>query len=304
MYESVMAAGDAQRYSPPGQLVTVDGHTMHIRCVGQGSPTVILEQGAGGFSMQWPETIVTQLSQTTRVCAYDRAGYGWSDPRPEERTAWQIVHELHSLLEKARIEPPYVVVGVSNGGLYIRSYAAEYPQEVAGLVLAAATSVEGLEDIKGLPSTIFIVMGRLGIFRLFPEMICPGTSCDQASKPMIAAFRGRATLYQTYDAEWVGIQSPDALAVLRKRLSPAGSLGNKPLVILTSNQSGLPESEMPASYREFLANDRKVMTSLSSNNRYVLVNGGHGLYIEHPNLVIQSVKDVVEAARTAKSLPQ
>lgn len=303
-YETIMAAGDAERYPAPGQVVTVDGYSMHLRCLGAGSPTVILESGAGGFSTMWPETIVGQLSQSTRVCAYDRTGYGWSDPRPEPRTAWQIVHELHVLLENAQIEAPYVLVGASNGGLYIRAYAAEYPGEVAGLVLVDGTSEAELDKIKGLPGTIFAVMGRLGIFRLFPDMICPGSACDEAAKPMIAAFRGRASLYQTVDDEWAALQAPDMLAILRERLSPVASLGDTPLVILRANQSGLAENDMDTSYRTTIASDREAMTGLSSDHRYVLVNGGHAIANEHPDLVIASVNAVVDAAQTGRSLAQ
>jgi pimeloyl-ACP methyl ester carboxylesterase len=194
------------------------------------------------------------------------------------------------------------MVGASIGGLYVRSYAAEYPQEIAGLVLVDGTFEAELDTIKIAPSTIFVVMGKLGIFRLLPEMICPGTACDATSKPMIAAFRGRATLYQTVDGEWAGLKAPDSLATLRKRLSPAGSLGATPLVILSANQSGLPENQMESGYRETIARYRAAMTSLSSNHRYILVNGGHGLANEHPKLVIESVKAAIEAARSGKPL--
>ena len=301
-YETIMAAGDAQRYPAPGQLVMVDGYSMHIRCLGEGSPTVILESGAGGFSMMWPETIVTQLSQTTRVCAYDRAGYGWSDPRLEPRTAWQIASELHHLLENAQIEAPYILVGASNGGLYVRSYTADYPQEVAGLVLVDGTSEAELDKTKGLPGGIFAVMGRLGIFRLFPDMICPGSACDETAKPMIAAFRGRASLYQTVDNEWAALQASDALAILRERLSPPASLSDTPLVILRANQSGVPESDMDTRYRSYIASDRETMTALSSNHRYILVSGGHAIANEHPGLLIESVNAVVEATHTGDVL--
>lgn len=301
-YETIMAAGDDQRYPPLGQILTVDGYAMHIDCRGEGSPTVILESGAGGFSRMWSESLVTQISQTTRVCAYDRAGYGWSAQRPGERSAWEIVAELHNLLDAAQVQPPYVMVGASNGGLYIRSYAAEYPDEVAGLVLVDGTYEAELDQVRSLPGGIFIVMGRLGVFRLFPEMICPGTACDAASKPMIAAFRGRASLYQTVDAEWKALQNPDALAELQKRLSGAGTLGDTPLVILSANQSGLPETEMPEDYRNYIVSYRETMSALSSNHRYVLVDGGHGIDNEHPQLVIQSIADVVTAARTDQPL--
>ena len=153
--------------------------------------------------------------------------HAWSRAPPGRLRA-----KLHHLLENAQIEAPYILVGASNGGLYVRSYAADYPQEVAGLVLVDGTSEAELDKIKGLPGEIFAVMGRLGIFRLFPDMICPGSACDETAKPMIAAFRGRASLYQTVDDEWAALQASDALAILRERLSPPASLSDTPLVIL------------------------------------------------------------------------
>jgi pimeloyl-ACP methyl ester carboxylesterase len=275
---------------------------MHIRCLGEGSPAVIMESGAGGFSAMWPEAILTGVSQTTRVCTYDRAGYGWSDARPEPRTPWEIAHELHSLLRAATIAPPYVLVGVSNGGLYIRSFAAEYPDEVAGMVLSATSSEDTVGDTRGLSSTFFVVMGRLGIFRLFPEMICPGTACEETAKPVITAFRGRATLFETYDDEWAQLRSPEQLALLQERISPSGSLDDIPLAVLAANQTGLPDDELPDDYRATLDRERDLMTGLSSNARYERVASGHGLDIEHPDLVIEAINAVVAAARTGAPL--
>lgn len=303
-YEMIMQRGDADRYSPPGQLVDVDGYSMHIYCRGEGSPTIILESGAGGFSMMWSQSMMSKLSQTVRVCAYDRAGYGWSDTRPEARTTWQIAYELHSLLENTDLKPPLVLVGASIGGLYVRRYVAEYPQDVAGVVLLDATFEADLENIKRAPSEIFVVMGRLGIFRLFPEMICPGTTCDAESKSLIAAFRGRQTMYQTMDREWDSLQSANELTILRDQISTAGALGNLPLMILHANQSGLLESEMEVSYREHLDRYRTAMTSLSSNHRYVLVDGGHGIANEYPELVVDSIKAVIDdSVRTDQPIP-
>jgi hypothetical protein len=111
-------------------------------------------------------------------------------------------------------------------------------------------------------------------------------------------------VYQTLDGEWAGLQAPDQLALLRERISPAGMLGDTPLVILSANQSGLPEDEMPADYREYITRHRQAMSVLSSNYRYVLVMGGHGIDTEHPEIVIESVNDVIESARTGEPLPE
>jgi pimeloyl-ACP methyl ester carboxylesterase len=111
---------------------------LHINCLGQGSPTVILESGLANMSADWAN-VQPLVAKGTRVCAYDRAGIAWSDPGPQPRDPGQIAGELHTLLGRAGIAGPYVLVGQSFGGLYVRMYAARYPDEVAGMVLVDAS---------------------------------------------------------------------------------------------------------------------------------------------------------------------
>ena len=128
-------------YPPPGELVDVGGHSLHINCVGEGSPTVILESGLGATSVDWAN-IQPEVADTTRVCAYDRAGSGWSEPGPGPGDPQQIAGELHTLLGNAGIDGPYVLVGHSFGGLYVRMYAYQYPNEVEGMVLVDSSHPE------------------------------------------------------------------------------------------------------------------------------------------------------------------
>ncbi|HEX5424888.1 MAG TPA: alpha/beta hydrolase, partial [Candidatus Acidoferrales bacterium] len=118
----------------PGNFYDVDGYKMHIYCTGQGSPTLILDAGLGNDWTVWGAVQPT-LSKTTRVCSYDRAGFGGSAARPGTRDADHIAHELHELLTEAGITGPIILMGHSIAGLYIRDYAELYPQQVAGLVL-------------------------------------------------------------------------------------------------------------------------------------------------------------------------
>jgi pimeloyl-ACP methyl ester carboxylesterase len=139
-YEAIMRAGDAKRYPPPGQLVDVGGYRLHLHCVGQGSPTVVLDAGLGSFSLDWA-AVQSQLGTSTRVCAYDRAGLGRSaPPRRGRRTPRTQVRELRLLLAAAKIPGPYVVVGHSWGGLLARLFAYVYPAQTAGVVLLDATT--------------------------------------------------------------------------------------------------------------------------------------------------------------------
>jgi pimeloyl-ACP methyl ester carboxylesterase len=120
-----------------GQLVDVGGRTLYLECVGSGSPTVILEAGFGGSSIDWRD-VQPQLGRTTRTCAYDRAGLGSSVAMPGVHDADDEARDLHQLLFSARIPPPYVLVGHSYGGLLTRLYAYEHPRDVAGMVLVDA----------------------------------------------------------------------------------------------------------------------------------------------------------------------
>src|SRR5262245_18917875 len=118
--------------SAPGQLVDLGGWRLHLNCTGQvtaSQPAVILEAGAGGFSVDW-SLVQPEVARFARVCSYDRAGLGWSDLGPHPRTLRQVVWELHTLLEKAGVRPPYVFVGQSLGGILARLYALTYPSEV------------------------------------------------------------------------------------------------------------------------------------------------------------------------------
>src|SRR5215204_410662 len=134
IYQAIATERAERAYPAPGEMVDVGGYTLHINCVGQGSPTVLLDAGSGGFSAHWVR-VQRQVSDTTRVCAYDRAGMGWSEMGPDPRDAKQITSELHTLLGKAGIEGPYVLVGHSLGGMYMQTYANRYPDEVAGVGL-------------------------------------------------------------------------------------------------------------------------------------------------------------------------
>jgi pimeloyl-ACP methyl ester carboxylesterase len=129
------------KYPPSGQMVDLGGYKLHLYCQGAGSPTVVMESGLGDFSLIWA-LVQPEVAQSTRICAYDRAGFGWSESSPRPRTAENIVEELHALLQQADIASPYVLVGHSMGGVYVRLYAHKYPDEVTGMVLVDSSHEE------------------------------------------------------------------------------------------------------------------------------------------------------------------
>ena len=130
---------------PPGVFYTVNGHRMHMNCTGSGSPTIILDSGLGNDALIWGG-VQPVLSETTRVCSFDRAGFGWSDALPAPRDADHIAAELHGLLLQAKVTGPIVLMGHSIAGLYMREYASRYPEDIAGIVFVDVSTPLQDED--------------------------------------------------------------------------------------------------------------------------------------------------------------
>ena len=163
----------------PGQLIDVGGHRLHLNCTGSGSPTVVLEPGGGAMSsnLGW---ITPAVARDTRVCVYDRAGRGWSEPADTPQDGAQIATDLHTLLHRANVPGPYVLAGHSFGGLYVLTFAARYPDEVAGMVLVDSTAPArrrtgrpldgGSYDGIGRVSALASISARLGLARLFGQL--------------------------------------------------------------------------------------------------------------------------------------
>jgi pimeloyl-ACP methyl ester carboxylesterase len=208
-YQTVRESIDATANPMPGQLIDVGGHRLHLYCTGAGSPTVVLEPGLGGASldMTW---IAAAVARDSRVCVYDRAGRGWSDAADGPQDAAQTTTDLRTLLDRAHIPGPYVLAGHSFGGLYVLSFAAQYPDQVAGMVLLDSTAPAAAQTPPTttrsysffgrfsalLPGTVgsFINEFRQGSV----AMQQAASLTDSASKPLIVITAGRG-----HDAEWM-----------------------------------------------------------------------------------------------------
>jgi pimeloyl-ACP methyl ester carboxylesterase len=250
IYQAIATELAERAYPPPGEMVDVGGYSLHITCVGQGSPTVVLDAGSGLFSAQWVR-VQREVSATTRVCAYDRAGMGWSEMGPEPRDAERITSELHALLGKAGIEGPYVLVGHSFGGMYMQTYAARYPDEVAGVALVDSstdpdqfgqrpeahdsnepqkqTSAEGSQLARfgiSLPA-------RLGIVRLLSYLDPASPELPQQQRAQTDALAPSTREFTTFVLEFLA-------PTQTLRLGAPGSLGNKPLAVVTAPKQAEP----------------------------------------------------------------
>src|SRR5215203_3967127 len=247
IYQAIATERAERAYPPPGEMVDVGGYSLHINCVGQGSPTVVLDAALGIFSAQWVR-VQREVSGTTRVCAYDRAGMGWSEIGPEPRDAKQITGELHTLLSKADIEGPYVLVGHSFGGMYMQTYAARYPDEVAGVALVDSSTEpdqfsqrsEAQDSYEPQKQSFAVVprlvqfgvslLARLGVVRLLFKLDPASPELPPQQRAQIDALTPSTRGVSTTAGEFL-------TPTQTRRLGSQGSMGNKPLAVVTAGKS-------------------------------------------------------------------
>jgi pimeloyl-ACP methyl ester carboxylesterase len=293
-YEAVAAAGDARRYPMPGLLVDIGGYRLHLHCVGAGSPTVVLDAGLSGSSLDW-NLIQPELARTTRVCAYDRAGMGWSDSGPQPRTPSQIAGELHALLTNAGVAGPYVLVGHSLAGKNVRLFAQQHPDDVAGMVLIDArgeyvdantspADVQAFRLMTAAQAGLYRSARSLGLVRLIGAELwgAPEMPRETRTKGMLLTTSARAVDAQS--AEGLERATDDA------RLQAGPWLGARPLIVLASEQN------MTAT--PYWAEAQRRQAALSVNGRLIVPAGSsHSIHWGQPALVIDAVRQVVADVR-------
>src|SRR5687768_7101768 len=173
-YHTVRDSFERRAHRAPGQLVDVGGHRLHLLCAGSGAPTVVLESGLGQGAAYWG-WISDAFARDTRVCVYDRAGRGWSDPAPDGQDGIAVAEDLHILLDRAQVPDPFVLVGHSSGAQYVRIFAGRYPEQVAGMVLIDGQPADAFEGLPAFPafyarfrriSALLPTLARLGVGRL------------------------------------------------------------------------------------------------------------------------------------------
>jgi pimeloyl-ACP methyl ester carboxylesterase len=279
--ETSLETRDARLYPPPGQMVDIGGHRLHLNCAGDGSPTVVIDAGLGDWSGSWG-AVQGELAKTTRVCIYDRAGMGWSAPGPLPRDADQIAGELYTLLQNANIRGPYVMVGHSFGGLPVQVFVHDYPSDVAGVVLIESmhpgqTTYATQSGALSLSS----VLARFGIVRLLarPLGLIEDISSDQAAYDSLSV---RPQQLQTFADEIRGI--PASLA----QAGAVESFGDLPLIVLSRGLDA--DAEWQAGQAE--------LSRLSSNSRHLIAEqSDHGIHLHQPDAAVAAIIQMIEQVR-------
>jgi pimeloyl-ACP methyl ester carboxylesterase len=324
-YEQVGRARDASQLpTRVGQAVDIGGRTLNLYCSGGGSPTVILEGGGNspGYAMA---SLQSKIAESTRACWYDRAGVGWSDPPSSPRTSASVASDLHEVLRRAGVLPPYVMVGGSVGGEYIRIYTASYPVDVAGLVLVDSTLPDQHEPdfmlapanrISGrarhLVCMALPIMTRFGVLRFvalrerrpLPADFSPeqrNTLAELEAQPKAFETDAEQACGATDEGRFVprnGGGNPDIDNAARN----AGSLGDRPLVVLTAGKYWAPaglEKEAGEYHEIWVHQLQASLVRLSTRGRQVVVDAHHDMG-ESPDSVVTAVRQVIDEVRSKK----
>jgi pimeloyl-ACP methyl ester carboxylesterase len=321
VYQRAGTRRDQKRFPPPGRLVDVGSHPLHLLESGSGGPTILLEAGLMSTVLSWSE-LQLRLSNSFRVVSYDRAGLGWSDLGPMPRTADRIVNELHTLLQRAAIPPPYVLVGHSFGGLTMPLFAAQYPEEVAGMVLvdpvvASEWNPPSEHDRKQTSIGAKVCrraafLSRIGIIRfvaflltthvakkpasLLVRLISRGSPAESGSvsSPWFAALpaneRAMASVFWVQPKFALTIASQlENLPVSAARVGQLGAFCDKPVIILSASTA--PEHRRT---------EHAAMAGRLPLGEYVLAgNSNHWIMQEEPDLVVAAIEKVAKRATQA-----
>jgi pimeloyl-ACP methyl ester carboxylesterase len=289
-YQTVAELLDSRTHQAPGELVDVGGHRLHLLCVGSGTPTVILESGLGEAAAYWG-WISTAVARDTKVCAYDRAGRGWSDPAGTAQDGIAVATDLHMLLGRARVRGPFVLVGHSSGAQYVRIFAGRYPEQVAGMVLLDGQPPEVFESLPIFPvfytvfrrvSALLPSVARLGVGRLLYHRSFDGLPAEARDMERF-----------TYSSARAARSLRDEFAELPTSLAQARSfqnLGDRPLVVVTAAQDA-EAGWLPL---------QDTLATLSTNSSHRVVPYTHDALVMDQTAAqtsIGAIRDVVHAVR-------
>jgi len=299
IFQRAATAAAFRHYKPAGRMIDIGGRKLHIDCTGDG-PSVVLEAGFGGWSIDW-STVQPEIAKFARVCSYDRAGMGYSDRGLASATSRTgIAKDLHTLLRKAGVPGPYVLVGHSLGGIFVRQFARMYPRDTAGLVFVDSTheeiakSVSKKEYDKAMSQLTQLRYGRwlmpLGVQRLMNLSISNAPNLPKPEKARAKGIGYRSSSYFALYDEMRSFVAENNSGKLKLEPIP-----HVPLVVIATTQN-LNDPEHGAVWNKL----QHELLALSPGAKYVVANSGHFVQVDEPHIVIDAVREVVEAAHASR----
>jgi pimeloyl-ACP methyl ester carboxylesterase len=270
---------------PPGHFHEVEGVRVYLHCLGSGSPLVVIDAGIGASSLEWLD-VQEAVATTTRVCAWDRPGYGWSDPGPAPRATPEIAHELQSLLDGAGETAPYVLVGHSFGGFTARYLAATQPARVVGMVLVESSAPTTEVAIDSAPQSA----GRANPLVPIDDAATTGVPHSRADQAFFLNTRRKAIFTQMDELRHFHDSG--------QAVSSAGPLPPVPLKVLMRSQRVWPAGvDGDAAEQAWTAAQAALARMSPLGELQRVEGGGHSLHVDNPVAVADAIREVVAAAR-------
>ena len=296
-YHAIAWRRDDQHLRRPGRLVSAGEFRLNVYCTGQGSPTVVLESGLADALDTW-RSAQPEISRFARVCSYDRAGYGYSDPGPLPRTSDRIASELHVALESAGEKPPYLLVGHSFGGFNVRVFNGKYSDQVGGLVLVDATQ----EDQYRLLPRAWSNLGAATLRRAQRQAFWAPLYIDLGIARLQLRLQGQQLPPVLLQSRYLKARTSEFenIEVSAEQARTADHIGDKPLVVLTASRAidaGLKAAlsdEDQTAYDQIWVNDLQLrLAHLSKRGRRVVVpNSGHNMPADRPDAIVTAVREL------------
>lgn len=304
LFGGVASAQQFEVMAMPGNIYTVNGHQMHLYCTGEGDQTVILEAGVGGYTLNWWR-VQPRIAEFARVCSYDRVGYGWSSPRTSAFDANEAVANLRGLLVAGGVQPPYVMVAHSFGGVIVRAYQQQYPADVTGMVLVETVTPDMAARIPFYEDGLRLQLDALRV--VAPLARWRAAQQDEFDFPVpedVPEIVVRTYAAQVLDRTFFDAAATEAEYIVGglTQLDLPQSIGDVPLVVIAHGIPredqflGAPMTRAQAAEAERVWQQlqRELVTLSPRGDLIIAEDSTHNVQFDAPGVIVDAVQAVMQ----------